>query len=59
MRLLRSHPTVGERIAALRAMAAPARQAPRGQDRIAVVPVETWSLGGHHPAQRLARRWLL
>ena len=59
MRWLRSHPTVGERIAALRAMAAPARQAPRGHDRIAVVPVETWGLGGHHPAQRLARRWLL
>jgi hypothetical protein len=48
-----------ERIAALRAMAAPARQEPPLQDRIAVVPVGVWSLGGHHPAQRLARRWLL
>ena len=59
MRWLRSHPTVQERIAALRAMAAPARPVPPSQDRIAVVPIETWSLGGHHPAQRLARRWLL
>jgi heat shock protein HtpX len=59
MRWLRSHPTVGERIAALRAMAAPARQVPPGEARIAAVPIETWGLGGHHPAQRLARRWLL
>jgi hypothetical protein len=40
-------------------MAAPARQVPPGEARIAAVPVEVWSLGGHHPAQRLARRWLL
>ena len=59
IRWFRSHPTVRERIAALRAMAAPARQEPPRQDRIAVVPVGVWSLGGHHPAQRLARRWLL
>ncbi len=59
IRWFRIHPTVRERIAALRAMAAPARQEPARQDRIAVVPVEVWSLGGHHPAQRLARRWLL
>jgi heat shock protein HtpX len=59
VRWFRSHPTVRERIAALRAMAAPARQEPSRQDRITVVPVEVWSLGGHHPAQRLARRWLL
>ena len=59
IRWFRSHPTVRERIAALRAMAAPARQEPPRQERITVVPVEVWSLGGHHPAQRLARRWLL
>jgi heat shock protein HtpX len=59
IRWFRSHPTVRERIAALRAMAAPARQEPPRQDRIAVVPAGVWSLGGHHPAQRLARRWLL
>jgi heat shock protein HtpX len=59
IRWFRSHPTVRERIAALRAMVEPARQVTPGQDRIAVVPVEVWSLGGHHPAQRLARRWLL
>ena len=59
IRWFRSHPTVQERIAALRAMAASARPVPPSQDRIAVVPIETWSLGGHHPAQRLARRWLL
>ncbi len=59
IRWFRSHPTVRERIAALRAMAVPARQEPPRQDRITVVPVEVWSLGGHHPAQRLARRWLL
>lgn len=59
LRWLRSHPTVKERIAALRAMAAPAPQVTPDQDRITTIPMDLWILGGRHPAQRLARRWLL
>jgi heat shock protein HtpX len=55
----RTHPTVEDRIAALRGMATPVRAAPLGPDRVVIAPRELWALGSHHPAQRLARRWLL
>ena len=59
LRWLRTHPTLEERMAALRGMATPARAALSDPDRVVPAPRELWALGGHHPAQRLARRWLL
>jgi heat shock protein HtpX len=60
LRWFRTHPTVRDRIAALRSMAAPVRAPWPEPDLIAITPgALPWSLGGHHPAQRLARRWLL
>ncbi|HEY0417890.1 MAG TPA: M48 family metalloprotease, partial [Acetobacteraceae bacterium] len=56
---LRTHPTVEDRIAALRGMARPVRAALPDPDRVGIAPRELWTLGSHHPAQRLARRWLL
>ena len=56
---LRTHPTVEDRIAALRGMATPVRPAMSEPDRVVLAPRELWTLGSHHPAQRLARRWLL
>jgi heat shock protein HtpX len=56
---LRTHPTVEDRIAALRGMARPVRAALPDPDRVWIAPRELWTLGSHHPAQRLARRWLL
>ncbi|TDH60487.1 hypothetical protein E2C06_21835 [Dankookia rubra] len=56
---LRTHPTVEDRIAALRGMARPVRAALPDPDRVMIAPRELWALGSHHPAQRLARRWLL
>jgi heat shock protein HtpX len=56
---LRTHPTFEDRIAALRGMATPVRAASSDPDRVVLAPRELWVLGGHHPAQRLARRWLL
>jgi heat shock protein HtpX len=55
----RTHPTVEDRIAALRGMARPVRAALPDPDRVVIAPRELWTLGSHHPAQRLARRWLL
>ncbi|MCB4824814.1 M48 family metalloprotease [Roseicella aerolata] len=60
LRWFRTHPTVRDRIAALRGMATPVRAPWPEADLIAITPgALPWSLGGHHPAQRLARRWLL
>ena len=59
LRWFRTHPTVEDRIAALRGMATPVRAALSEPDRVVLVPREMWILGGRHPAQRLARRWLL
>jgi heat shock protein HtpX len=59
LRWFRTHPTVEDRIAALRGMAMPARAALSDPDRVVPAPRELWMLGSHHPAQRLARRWLL
>ena len=59
LRWLRTHPTLEERMAALRGMATPVRAALSDPDRVVPAPRELWALGGHHPAQRLARRWLL
>jgi heat shock protein HtpX len=59
LKWLRTHPTVEERIAATRAMAAPAQPVLPDRDWIVVAPMAFWSLGSHNPAQRLARRWLL
>jgi heat shock protein HtpX len=59
LRWFRTHPTVEDRIAALRGMATPVRAALSEPDRIMIVPRELWTLGSHLPAQRLARRWLL
>jgi heat shock protein HtpX len=59
LRWFRTHPAVEERIAALRGMATPVRAALSEPDRAVPVPRELWILGGHHPAQRLARRWPL
>jgi heat shock protein HtpX len=56
---LRTHPTVEDRIAALRGMARPVRAALPDPDQVMTTPPELWALGSHHPAQRLARRWLL
>jgi heat shock protein HtpX len=59
LRWLRTHPTFEDRIAALRGMATPVRVALLEPDRVMIAPRELWTLGSHHPAQRLARRWLL
>ncbi len=59
LRWLRTHPTLEDRIAALRGMATPVRAALSDPDQIVMAPRELWTLGSHHPAQRLARRWLL
>jgi heat shock protein HtpX len=59
LRWLRTHPTLEERMAALRGLATPVRAALSDPDRAVPAPRELWMLGGHHPAQRLARRWLL
>ena len=59
LRWLRTHPTLEERMAALRGMATPVRAALSDPDRAVPAPRELWMLGSHHPAQRLARRWLL
>jgi heat shock protein HtpX len=40
-------------------MARPVRAALPDPDRVWIAPRELWTLGSHHPAQRLARRWLL
>ena len=59
MNWLRTHPTLKDRIAALRSMAAPVRPVLSDPDRVVIAPPALWTLGSHHPAQRLARRWLL
>ena len=59
LRWLRTHPTFEDRIAALRAMATPVRVVLSNPDRGMIEPREMWNLGSHHPAQQLARRWLL
>jgi heat shock protein HtpX len=59
LRWFRTHPTVEDRIAALRGMATPVRAVLSEPDQIVIVPRELWTLGSHLPAQRLARRWLL
>lgn len=58
LRWFRTHPGVADRIAALQAMAVPSRPIPIEWAPIGV-PIALWGSGGHHPAQRLARQWLL
>jgi heat shock protein HtpX len=58
LRWLRTHPGVADRIAALQAMVAPSWPMPVEWGKIAA-PTALRGSGGHHPAQRLARRWLL
>jgi heat shock protein HtpX len=57
LRWFRTHPGVGDRIAALKEIAAPLRSMPV-EWGITTAPV-VWSARDHHAAQRLARRWLL
>ncbi|WP_158295615.1 zinc metalloprotease HtpX [Crenalkalicoccus roseus] len=59
LRWFRTHPTVEERIARLAATVAPVQVAPPAWDWAPGGPARLGHLGGTHPAQRLARRWLL